>query len=263
MVDKSEAVRLTWPEKLLKARHTWKDEGGRRMVHFELPGGNEELLEEYDISSLQLLGVTIDNTNSVTIHLLHFKFDMTGSGQTIMFNATGKSVCPDHQACIKFLRVCPHRNRGGEDAVFVFLHCSYLCWQHVTTTMKYFLRPLERSEHFGIKSFRIGASTTGAANNCPNSAIRRAERYYKVLTIPDLERMDLQLNPRNLTLSHSANTLIIKYAKPKPILELERLLRLEVRKLPESSANGEKAIMKSVSKMMGNLMKTAAPGRPT
>ncbi|GAV03490.1 hypothetical protein RvY_13906 [Ramazzottius varieornatus] len=55
MNEQVEEKCLTWPEKLVKARHTWKDDNGRRMVHYELPGGREELMEEYDISSLSLI----------------------------------------------------------------------------------------------------------------------------------------------------------------------------------------------------------------
>ena len=43
--------------------------------------------------------------------------------------------------------------------------------------------------------------------------------------------------------------MLLQYVKPKQILELERLLRLEVRKLPENAANGEKAMLESVSKI--------------
>ncbi|OWA53761.1 hypothetical protein BV898_18183 [Hypsibius exemplaris] len=126
--------------------------------------------------TLLFRNVTIDNATSVTIHLLHSKSDMTGSGQTIHLNATGRTVCPV-RACIKFLRVRPHRSRGREDAFFVFPDASYLCRQLVTAAMKRFLRPLEGSEHFGAHSFRIGAATTAAANNCSDSAIQRAGRW--------------------------------------------------------------------------------------
>ncbi|GAV03491.1 hypothetical protein RvY_13907 [Ramazzottius varieornatus] len=84
------------------------------------------------------------------------------------------------------------------------------------------------------------------------------DRFYKELPMPDMDRMQLDVAQDGLGVTHANNTLVIKYRKPKYIVELERLLRMEVQGLPDKEAKQEKEMMESVTKMMENVMKRPA-----
>ncbi|CAF3613875.1 unnamed protein product, partial [Rotaria sp. Silwood2] len=56
-------------------------------------------------------------------------------------------------------------------------------------------------------------------------------RYFKRFSIADLDRLNLPLEETNLSYSHANNTLIISYKKPKAILDLEKQVHDELKKL--------------------------------
>ncbi|XP_050315058.1 protein DPCD [Anthonomus grandis grandis] len=65
------------------------------------------------------------------------------------------------------------------------------------------------------------------------------KKYYKKLLVTDLERLDIELEQESVTFSHKFNTLIITYKKPKKLLEFERALMEEVKKVkPKSFGEG-------------------------
>ncbi|KAH9500101.1 hypothetical protein Btru_076598 [Bulinus truncatus] len=57
------------------------------------------------------------------------------------------------------------------------------------------------------------------------------KKYYKTFGIPDLNRQGLLLQQELLELAHANNTLIISYKKPPAILEMEKRLIQELKKL--------------------------------
>ncbi|XP_014369509.2 protein DPCD isoform X1 [Papilio machaon] len=48
------------------------------------------------------------------------------------------------------------------------------------------------------------------------------KKYYKKLEVPELQRLNLQLQQANVQSSHNFNTLIISYKKPQPLLDMEK-----------------------------------------
>ncbi|XP_033113405.1 protein DPCD-like [Anneissia japonica] len=60
------------------------------------------------------------------------------------------------------------------------------------------------------------------------------KKYYKRFNIPDLERLKLPLEQSAISHAHANNTLIISYAKPSAVLEMEKKVRQELLKLKAS-----------------------------
>ena len=67
------------------------------------------------------------------------------------------------------------------------------------------------------------------------------KKYYKRFNIPDLERLNVQLDESLLKVNFMSGTLIITYKKPKEVLESEneilneiRRIRAEIKKNPEA-----------------------------
>ncbi|CAH1783482.1 unnamed protein product [Owenia fusiformis] len=59
------------------------------------------------------------------------------------------------------------------------------------------------------------------------------KKYYKKFTIDDLDRHNLPLEQERIVLSHSNNTLIIKYKKPTEILQHEKCMQDEFKKMKD------------------------------
>ncbi|CAF0885037.1 unnamed protein product [Adineta steineri] len=57
------------------------------------------------------------------------------------------------------------------------------------------------------------------------------KKYFKRFSIADLDRLNLPLEESNLAYSHANNTLIITYKKPKAILDFEKTVHDELKKL--------------------------------
>jgi hypothetical protein len=57
------------------------------------------------------------------------------------------------------------------------------------------------------------------------------KKYYKKLSIPDMQRCKLPLEQSAISVAHASNTLILTYKKPKILLELEKELQIELKKL--------------------------------
>ncbi|KAK9806745.1 hypothetical protein WJX72_001124 [[Myrmecia] bisecta] len=57
------------------------------------------------------------------------------------------------------------------------------------------------------------------------------KKYFKKLSLPELEALKLPLTPAQLQYTHANNTLIVSYAKPLQVLEAEEREREENRKL--------------------------------
>ncbi|XP_072392841.1 protein DPCD [Diabrotica undecimpunctata] len=57
------------------------------------------------------------------------------------------------------------------------------------------------------------------------------KKYFKKLPIPDLARLGISLDQSNVSFTHKFNTLIIVYEKPKELLEFEKSLYEEIKKI--------------------------------
>ncbi|CAG9770101.1 unnamed protein product [Ceutorhynchus assimilis] len=65
------------------------------------------------------------------------------------------------------------------------------------------------------------------------------KKYYKKISVPDLERLSIPLEQENVTFSHRFNTLIITYKKPKKLIDFEKALFEEIKQIqPKNYGEG-------------------------
>ncbi|KAF5295289.1 hypothetical protein FQA39_LY13154 [Lamprigera yunnana] len=57
------------------------------------------------------------------------------------------------------------------------------------------------------------------------------KKYYKILNVPELQRLNLLLKQSNVQFTHKFNTLIITYKKPAELINFENELFEEIRSL--------------------------------
>ncbi|KAK2158281.1 hypothetical protein NP493_1810g00004 [Ridgeia piscesae] len=57
------------------------------------------------------------------------------------------------------------------------------------------------------------------------------KKYYKKFTIPDLNRLNLPLEQKQIKVAHANNTLIVTYEKPAEMMEMERQVQDELKKM--------------------------------
>ena len=58
------------------------------------------------------------------------------------------------------------------------------------------------------------------------------KKYFKKLSVPEMDRLTLKLNPSNLRFAHSNNTLVVHYRKPAEVLEHEKKVYAKLKSLP-------------------------------
>ncbi|XP_023012395.2 protein DPCD [Leptinotarsa decemlineata] len=61
------------------------------------------------------------------------------------------------------------------------------------------------------------------------------KKYYKKLVIPELNRLNLELEQSSVSFSHKFNTLIITYKKPKELVNFEKYVLEEVQSIQPKS----------------------------
>jgi len=57
------------------------------------------------------------------------------------------------------------------------------------------------------------------------------KKYFKRFSIADLDRLNLPLEENHLSYTHANNTLIINYKKPRPVLDFEKEVQQELKKM--------------------------------
>ena len=57
------------------------------------------------------------------------------------------------------------------------------------------------------------------------------KKYFKKLSIPDLDRFSLPYLSTSVSFAHANNTLILSYEKPVEILKFEECIRNEIKKM--------------------------------
>ncbi|XP_052102341.1 protein DPCD-like isoform X2 [Mytilus californianus] len=57
------------------------------------------------------------------------------------------------------------------------------------------------------------------------------KKYYKKFDIPDMLRAQIPLNQDSISVAHANNTLIVSYKKPKAIIDMEKQIQTEIKKM--------------------------------
>lgn len=96
---------------------------------------------------------------------------------------------------------------------------------------------LDKKEHFQwrIRNLPYPLNTYNITVDDKNQIIVRTtnKKYYKKFPIPDMERLGLSLDGSSLAFNHANDTLIISYKKPEEVLDLEKMVRAELKKVKD------------------------------
>ena len=87
-------------------------------------------------------------------------------------------------------------------------------------------------EGFLDSGITLGSSYFSSTSFIRHVVIRTLnKKYFKKLSIPDLDRFSLPYLPQSVSFAHANNTLIVSYDKPVEILKFEEGLRNEIKKM--------------------------------
>ncbi|CAH1155587.1 unnamed protein product [Phaedon cochleariae] len=60
-------------------------------------------------------------------------------------------------------------------------------------------------------------------------------KYFKKLAVPELQRLNIVLEPCKISFSHKFNTLIVVYEKPNELIEFEKLVLKEIQSVKQKN----------------------------
>ncbi|XP_076461832.1 protein DPCD-like [Babylonia areolata] len=186
-----------WIEKLKKAQKTCLIQDGRRKIHFGFDDG-VELAEEFDLKTGELLVRKWRKKGTLGGH---------GSWETEVGDV----------ATMTNLEV---------DGIKESMANPIFVRKDTKTEFQWRIRNLP----YPVSNYSVTVDTE------KRQLVLRTEnkKYFKRFNIADLDRMLMELNQDQISLAHANNTLIISYKKPQEVLQVERLLQEEFKKLKAS-----------------------------
>ncbi|XP_025093452.1 protein DPCD-like [Pomacea canaliculata] len=183
-----------WLEKLKSAQKTCLIQDDKRKIHFTFPDGTE-MAEEYDLQSKELF-----------VRKWRKKGTLGGSGkwetevgdETLLRNLEVDGMMENYSNPI-FVR------------------------KDTKTDFQWRIRNLP----YPICNYNV------TIDGEKRQVVVRTEnkKYYKRFNIPDMDRLNLDLKSDQLSIAHANNTLVISYHKPQAVLEVERTLQEEFKKM--------------------------------
>ncbi|XP_061423745.1 protein DPCD isoform X2 [Lethenteron reissneri] len=179
-----------WEQQLRAAKKTALLEGGRRRIHYSFEDGRE-MIEEYDVIT-ELLMLRRWRVRS-----------MLGAPWAWETEVGEPGPSPSSVDTLKESAAAPVCVRGETR--------EELWWR---------VRNVPYPQHV----FSVCVDSTN--NNLVISTSNH--KYYKRLSIPDLDRLELLLDPEAVSFSHKNHTLIVKYQKPARLLDHEKCVRREI-----------------------------------
>ncbi|CAF0744861.1 unnamed protein product [Brachionus calyciflorus] len=188
-----------WLEKLKKAEKTCLFQDGRRKVHYTFPD-KTELAEEYNIQTGELLIRKWRRKNTLGAKL-PWEFEV-GLNTDNQVRANENLDMTESSNNPIFSR---------QDTVNAF---QWRIRNMIYSADNYIVEIDEQQRAIIIKT--------------------KNKKYYKKFQIPDLERIEMGLNPKNMSFSHANNTLIITYTKPTEFLSMEKIITSELSKTKAS-----------------------------
>ncbi|KAF5297218.1 hypothetical protein FQR65_LT10034 [Abscondita terminalis] len=183
-----------WFNILKNAKKTCIQQGNLRKVHFALPN-NKEMVEEYNM-----------DTGVVTRRAWKLKKDIGGEGDWFVEVGDPDPTIVKSDILIKENSTQPFITRR--------LTKKNLEWRI-------------RNLPYPIEVYSVETDTE------KNVLIVRTtnKKYFKILDVPELERLHLSLQQTSVQFTHKFNTLVITYVKPTALVEFEKALFDEIRLL--------------------------------
>ncbi|XP_071090278.1 protein DPCD-like [Haliotis cracherodii] len=188
----------TWLEKLKEAQKTCLVQDGRRKIHFTFKDG-AEMTEEYDLQ-----------TSELVVRRWRRQGQLGGAGK--WETEVGEEIVPRRMEMEGMVE-------SSSNPIFT-------------------RKDIKRKFQWRVRNLPYPIETYSASlDDSSTQVIIRTtnKKYYKKFTIPDMERLGLKLSPDQIHLAHANNTLIISYQKPKEILDIEKQLQEEFKKMKATS----------------------------
>uniref|UniRef100_A0ABD2VUR2 Protein DPCD n=1 Tax=Trichogramma kaykai TaxID=54128 RepID=A0ABD2VUR2_9HYME len=186
-----------WFKLLQDAKKTAIIQDGNRKVHFLFENG-KEFVEEYNL-----------DTNVVVRRAWRKKGDL---GQDLGWEVEIGDPEPNINAIDK-LETAGIRESSSNPIVSRRITKTGLEWRI-------------RNLNYPVDVYSVTAEDDGTITVRTSN-----KKYYKKLTVPDLERVGLRPEQDRLSFKHQYNTLIITYKKPPKLIELEKKIFEMVSKL--------------------------------
>ncbi|KAH3705294.1 protein DPCD-like [Dreissena polymorpha] len=190
------AAPMAWIDILKNSQKTCLIQDGRRKLHFTLQDGRE-LAEEYDI-----------NTQELVVRKWRRSSVLGGQGRWEF--EVGEQLAP--------------RSVNTEGLVESMSNPVFVR-KDTSTAFQWRIRNLP----YPLETYSM------QCNQENNIVITTSnKKYYKKFRIPDMERCNLPLQQASISVAHANNTLIVSYKKPPPILDMEKALQEEFKKMKAS-----------------------------
>ncbi|XP_030757374.1 protein DPCD [Sitophilus oryzae] len=191
---------VDWFSQLQKARKKCIVQNNLKRIHFELDD-NREMVEEYDL-----------NTNVVTRRAWRINRQLKGENSwEIEIGDPEPSYDSDNKYII----------RENSNQPFITRRNTRINLEWRIRNLPY---PIE------VYSVLVDKELSALIVQTTN------KKYYKKIIVPDLQRLCIELEQENVSFSHRFNTLIITYKKPRRLIDFEKALLEEIKKIkPEDS----------------------------
>ncbi|KAK0159811.1 hypothetical protein PV327_010884 [Microctonus hyperodae] len=184
-----------WLKTLQDAKKTAIIQNGTRKVHFLLNDGRE-LVEEYNTT-----------TNVVTRRAWRVKDKLGKNGE---WNVEIGDPEPNQNGSIDTAGI-----QESPTSPFVTRRITRI-------SLEWRIRNLPYSKDvYSVTAEDDGTITVRTTN----------KKYYKKLSIPDLDRCGVKIEQERINFTHQHNTLIITYKKPPALIDLENKIFQEVSKV--------------------------------
>ncbi|XP_076105082.1 protein DPCD-like [Mytilus galloprovincialis] len=189
----------TWIEKLRSAQKTCLLQDGRKKVHFTFSDGGE-MAEEYDVRTDELLvrkwRKKLNNSFATKQTSEQWEYEI------------GEQLAPRNLESAGLIE-------SLSNPIFVRKDSSTAFIGRV------------RNLPFPIETYMVTVD-----EDKKNIVIRTTnKKYYKKFDIPDMLRAQIPLDQNSLSVAHANNTLIVSYKKPKAIIDMEKQIQTEIKKM--------------------------------
>ncbi|XP_065602938.1 protein DPCD [Cyrtonyx montezumae] len=186
----------SWLERLRAANKIARVQDGNRMIHYQFEDG-KEMAEEYNVKTGQLVSKWGSRENTL---------GGSGKWQVEVGNPSLPLPGPLESELIK---------ESSSNPIFMR--------KDTLTSFQWRIRNLPYPKD--VYSVSVEKEQRCCVIRTTN------KKYYKKFPIPDLDRYQLPLDAAALSFTHTNNTLIITYQKPKEILAAEEELQKELKKI--------------------------------
>ncbi|XP_044259236.1 protein DPCD [Tribolium madens] len=186
---------MDWLTQLKNAKKSCMVQNNLKKVHYDF-GSGKEMVEEYNM-----------DTNVVTRRAWKVKGEMGGEGEWDIELGD------------------PEVNLNKEQNLLIRENSSqpFVSRRNTRINLEWRIRNLP----YPIETYSV---TTDIDKKC--LVVRTTnKKYFKILRVPELDRLCIVPQQEAIQIAHKYNTLIITYKKPKELLEFEKKVLEEVNKI--------------------------------